>query len=250
MKRTVADIEAAEPPLSYRFSYSVISEMFMACLSGAEDIDGVVDADERVVRLAPHERSGEVYIVDESLLIDVSLLQTPAEQIGFLRVDLGRNPDAETLTAVENALGVGLSALISEGEWPAHPNEITRAAISAAESISPIASNRIETQGIRIVLDSVAYFDIVGQGAGERGNELPPIIDAYVGTGGEVQRIVVRLSDLKDPTTPAVDGDGYAMVYEFDGSIFIDVPTGEMVRNLDSSELPSQPVPIPCVVEP
>gem|GEM_PF-2819043 len=245
----MADIEEANPPPSYRFSYTVISAMFMACLSGAEDVDGVVDADQGVIRLMPHERGGELYVVERALLIDASLLRDSVDRSGFLRVNLGLDPPAATLKAIEDALGTGLSALIAGGEWPAHPNEITSAAIAASETIVSIPANRPGSRGIRIVLDSVAYFEIVGQSA-EDDDESPPIIDAYVGSGGEVDRIVVRRADTADPTRPETSGDGYAMDYDFDRNIDIDVPVRSVFAERDPADLPTETVPIPCQVEP
>lgn len=249
VKQLVSSIEAAEPPTSYTFSYSIISTVFMACLSGVEDVDGVVDASNRVVRLTPHVRGGDVYFQDGVLFIDDALLAGSDPSTNFVSIALGSDPDAETLNAIKDALGVGLSGLISGGEWSAHPNEIVQAALPVAVSITPIAPNEAALEGIRIVLDPGAYFALVEQDP-ISDDAHPPVIDAYVSADGVVQQLVIRIADEANPAVPAANGDGYTMQYLFDASIQISPPDQSQIVTMDAADLPNESVAIPCQVEP
>ena len=249
-RRVVADLEAVRPPDSYAFSYSVVSPVFMACLLGVEDIDGVVDARNGIVRLTPHEREGDVFLVDGVVVIDRRLIRETGDGAGFVSIGLSPNPDAETLTSIENALGIGLSALIPDGSWPAHPNEIVRAAVGVAASIMPIAPSRDGLRAIRIVLDPAAYFDLIGQGETLLSDVDPPVVDAHVGSDGVVQRLVMRNADPSNPAVPDPDGDGYAMDFDFDPGIAVTAPPASEISEIPAAELPTTPAAIPCQLEP
>ncbi len=249
-RKIVADLEASEPPPSYTFRYSLISEVFMACLSGVEDIDGVVDARNQIVRLTPHGRDGVVYLVDDLLLIETILMREFGQMTRFVAVRLGSSPDEDTLAPLRDAVGTGLSVLISGGEWPAHPNEIAMSAVSVAATITPIAPTRDGVRGIRFVLDPTAYFDLVAPDVTMSAGSDPPIVDAYVASNGVVQRLVVRKANPADPSVPEPDGDGYAMDFDFDPDINIAVPPDSDIAPILIADLPASPVAIPCQVEP
>ena len=249
-RRIVSDLEASVPPDSYAFRYSVISAMFMACLSGVEDIDGVVDARNQIVRLTPHDRDGDVYLVDDAVLVENVLMLATEQTTRFVAVKLGPSPDGEILTSIRHALGTGLSAFISGGEWPAHPNEIALSAVSVAATITPTAPTRDGVRGIRFVLDPTAYFDLVAPDVTMSADSDPPIVDAYVASNGVVQRLVIRKANPADPSVPEPDGDGYAMDFDFDPDIGIAVPPESDITLILPVDLPTSPVPIPCQVEP
>lgn len=249
VKDVVADIEAATPPASYQFTYTAISPFFMACMSGVEDIVGAVDAATNAMLLAPVERRGDVYSLDGELLIHRDLLGFPDRpSAAYLRVRLDTTTDSAERSRIDNALGSSLSALVAGGAWPNHPNDIVRALVQTASSITSITSDDPTQRGIRIILDADTYTRQIGTGAGSAG-EVPPIIDVHVSADGAAQRLVVRLPDPTEPTTLRGNSEGYAMDFHYDPHVVVAPPGPESTAAIAANELPSGPTPIPCQVE-
>ncbi|NND02247.1 MAG: hypothetical protein HKN91_05620, partial [Acidimicrobiia bacterium] len=115
VQEIVADVNSANPPLSYRFKYSPISTVFMACLSGVEDVDGVVDAERRIMTLTSRQRPGAVYSLDGELLIHRDLLDGATGDTPFARVGLDAATDQETRNRIDASLGTSLAALVAQG---------------------------------------------------------------------------------------------------------------------------------------
>jgi hypothetical protein len=252
VKEVVADIDTANPPASYRFTYTALSPFFLACVSGVEDIEGVVDERAGVMVLTPLQRAGDVYSLDGELLIHRDLLDLgnghgeDGEDYG--RVPLHATTDIATRDRVDAALGTSLTALVAGGAWPNHPTDIVRALIPIAASITGIDSDRPTQRSIRIVLDAAAYSDQIDGAAGP-GSDVAPIIDVHVTADGTIQRLVVQLPDPDDPDTLPEDGGGYAMGYDYDPQIGISPPSFDVTFDLATDELPPEPTPIPCQVD-
>lgn len=245
----VADIEGANPPTSYRFTYTAISPLFMACMSGVEDVGGVVDAEASVVGLTTLQRGGDVYSLDGELLIHRDLLGLPDNGRGdYARIPLNATTAAATRNRIDKALGTSLSALIGGGAWPNHPSDTVLALIPLASTITSIDPDRPSQRAIRFVLDPDAYTDQI-EATTAAGDQVAPIIDVHVATDGTVQRLVARLPDPADPTTVQVHSDGYAMDYAYDPQIDIAPPSREATFDIAAQDLPAERPPIPCQLE-
>lgn len=249
VKAVVADIDAASPPASYRFIYTAISPLFMACMSGVEDIEGVVDASTSVMALTTLQRAGDVYSLDGEIFIHRDLLDLIDRRDGeYARVRIDVTTDAATRSRIDNALGTSLSTLIAGGAWPNHPTDLVRALITVASSITAIDTDRPTQRSIRIVLDADTYADQIEAAAGP-GSDVAPIIDVHVTAGGTVQRLVVRLPDPDDPTKLQDHSEGYAMDYDYDPQINIAPPNPDDIFDIAANELPAESTSIPCQVE-
>ncbi len=247
-RQAVSSIESSDPPASYAFSYTVISPAFMACLSGTEDIDGLVDSTARVVRLTSAQRAGSVYSLDGRVLIDTALLGQSNERPRYASVRLDADTASADRDAVERALGTGLSVLLAGGAWPTHPNELALAAIRIASSIRTIEPSTGSVQGIRIVMDAADYAEQFDD-ASLPNEDQPPIIDVHIAADGSVVRLVVRPSDPANLARYDASDEGYAMDYTFDPTISIRVPAPSQIIELAAADLPQQASAIPCQVE-
>lgn len=249
VKDVVADIEAADPPASYRFTYTAISPLFMACLSGVEDVNGVVDAQHSVMTLTTLQRPGDVYSLDGEVLIHGDLLDLVDSRGGnYARVRIDATTDASSHDRLADALGPSLSALVARGAWPNHPSDTVLALIPVASSIASIEPDRPSQRSIRIVLEAAAYTDQI-EGAAGPGSDVAPIVDVHVGVDGTVQRLVARLPNPEDPETVSDHSAGYAMDFAYDPQLEVDPPDPGLVFDIAAEELPPKPAPIPCQVE-
>ncbi len=248
VKDLVAQIAASDVPASYRFTYTAIGPLFMGCLSGVEDIDGAVDAERRAMVVSSRQRAGKVYSLDGELLIERELLGLPDRGHPYVRIPVDATTDAETLSRIDRALGTSLSAMIAGGAWPTHPNDLVESALSIASSITSIEPDGRSLPGIRIVLDSAGYLEQFDETISlERA--VPPIIDVYVAAEGTVQRLVVRLPDSANPTTPSDHSDGYAVDYRYGEEVEVVAPGADEIADMQATELPRESTPIPCVLE-
>ena len=238
----VAAIEAAPVQQSYRYSYQPISAMFLACASGVEDIDVVVDAEQRAVRFTPRHRRGAIYSLDGYALIDASLLDGIQLTAPFGSLALGPNPSDDTLTRLDAALGTALATQLAGGSWPNHPGDVLAELVSAASAISLAGS---DSRSLRLVLDPERYASEIGPTT-----ELPPVIDVSVNDDGSIGRIAVRAADPADPTQPRPESDGYALSYDYTTPTELRMPVGTDIAPLPPDRLPTQPTAVPCVVEP
>ncbi len=249
VKDVVADIEEANPRASYRFTYTAISPLFMACMSGVEDVEGVVDAEASVAVLTTLQRAGDVYSLDGELLIHRYLLGLPDDRRGdYARIPIDATTDTATRNRIDKALGTSLSALIAGGAWPNHPTDTVLALIPLASTITSIDPERPSQRAIRIILDADAYADQI-EATTTAGDGVAPIIDVHIATDGTIQRLVARLPDPADPTTVQEHSDGYAMDYAYNPQIDIAPPGREATFDIATDELPTEPTPIPCQLE-
>jgi len=247
-RQAVSSIESADPPTSYEFSYTVISPAFMACLSGTEDIDGLVDSRGRIVRLTSAQRAGSVYSLDGRVLIDTALLGESNERARYASVRLDAATASADRYAVERALGTSLSVLLAGGAWPTHPNELALAAIRIASRITVIEPSTGSVQGIRIVMDAADYAEQFDDASLPTGDQ-PPIIDVHIAADGSVVRLVVRPSDPVNLARYDPSDEGYSMDYTFDPTISVTVPAPPQIVELAAVDLPRQASAIPCQVE-
>lgn len=249
VKSVVADVDTANPPPSYRFTYTAISPLFMACMSGVEDIDGIVDAQSNIFALTTRQRPGDVYSLDGELVIHRDLLDLDEDDRGsYARVRVDATTDPAERNRIDTALGTSLAALIAGGAWPNHPTDTVRALIAVASSITAIEPDPPSQYGIRIILDAAAYTDEI-EGAVGPEIDLAPIIDVHVSVDGTISRLVARLPDADDPTTLRQNSDGYAMDYDYDRPITTSPPSPGDTFDIAPEELPSEPTPIPCELE-
>jgi hypothetical protein len=242
VQRLVAELEAAPVPRSYRYSYEPVSAMFLSCASGVEDIDVVVDAEQRAVRFAPRQRRGVIYSLDGYALIDAALLDSSQIAAPFGSLELGPDPAADTFTRLEAALGTTLATQLAGGAWPTHPTDIVTELVSAANAISLPDP---DTRGLRFVLNPERFAREVGPAV-----EDPPIVDVSVNDDGSISRIVVRAADPANPTQTTPDSDGYALTYDYTAPTHLAVPGGAEIAPLSPDQLPPKSTAIPCVVEP
>lgn len=238
----VAEIEAAPVPLSYRYIYEPISAMFLSCTSGVEEIDVIVDTEQRAVRLTPRHRRGAVYSLDGVALIDSALLEGSPVDAPFGSLALGADPSDQLLARLDTALGTALANQLAGGSWPNHPSDVVAELVSVATSIT---RPEPEARVLRFVLDPERYAREVGTAA-----EVPPIIDVEVNTDGTVGRIIVRAADPADIARPAPESDGYALTFDYSSATGLQVPDDADIAPLDPNRLPRQPTAVPCVVEP
>lgn len=243
----IAQVETTPAQPSYRFSYQPISALFMACLSGVEDIDVVVDADARAVRFESRQRTGAIYSLDGFVLIDRALLDGTQLQTRFAAVDLGPAPLPETLARLDAALGTALANQLAAGGWPTHPKDVVAALVSTASSIS---LTEPQSRTIRIVLDPDRYADKVGSPTAQSSAGPPPIVEATVNEDGSVDRIAVRLADPDDPGLVPAESDGYALDFDYSTAATVEVPDVSDRTGLAWDRLPQQPSDVPCLVEP
>jgi len=248
-KSVVVDIDEANPPTSYRFKYTAISPVFMACMSGVEDIEGVVDAEASVMVLTTTQRTGDVYSLEGELLIHRDLLDLVDSRGGeYARVRLDATSNATTRNRIDDALGTSFSALIAGGAWPNHPTDVVRALMAEASSVISLEPARQGQRRIRILLDADAYTNQI-EGSARSLTDAPPIIDVHVAADGTIERLVARLPDPNDPSTPAEHGDGYAMDYDYGHRIATTIPDPRITFDLAADELPPEPTPILCRLE-
>ncbi len=247
-REVVSAIESANPPPSYRFSYTTLSPLLMACLSGVEDLDGEVDAERRVVRITSRQRAGDVYSLDGRVLIDRALLDDSSGGARYAGILIGPDTRQADLDAIERALGTSMSVQLAGGAWPIHPNELVMAMIAVAASITTIDSADDSPQAIRIVVDPSAYLEqFETDGPGLAG--VAPIVDAHIGQDGSVRRLVVRRATPEDVDPELAGGDGFAMDFVFESTMSIAVPGPSEIVQLQPSDLPPRPTPIPCQLE-
>lgn len=249
VKDVLAAIEAADPPGSYRFTYTAISPLFMACMSGVEDVQGAVDAQASVMVLETLQRPGDVYSLDGELLVHRDLLDLTDDGRGdYARIALDATTDTATRDRIDAALGTSLSALVAGGAWPNHPTDTVMALIPLATSITSIDPDQPSQRAIRLVLDAEAYTSQSGETTGPA-TDTAPIIDVHVAADGTISRFVARLPNPADPTTLEDHSDGYAVDYDYDAEITITPPGVDATFNITARDMPAQPTPIPCQVE-
>lgn len=199
-------VEEAEIPDRWEFSYvPTVPSAFMACLSGVDEIDGVLDLDARAIWLQPRRDAPPIIVTETEVLVSAGATGTWSATAW--------HPSLDT-EALSSVFGETLGGLVATGFRAPDLNTTVRAAVSIADRVERTTTPPGAVgDSLEIVMNAQRFADeLASDGSVDASDPAPaPRLLATINDTGLVTSMVVAVGES------TIAGANYSYVASYTG---------------------------------